>query len=122
MADAPPAEAVPDICVREEAVRLGFIPGVTTNVDQLAWLGQPSQTVLSGVFAVSAMQNILHLAIGAAGYFLARPYAGARAYLLIGGAVYLALWLYGVFVEQAPAPTSCCSTVPTSGCTWASAR
>ena len=79
---------------------LGFIPGVTTNVDQLTWLGQRSDAMLFGVFAVSVLQNILHLAVGAAGYFLARSYAGARAYLLAGGAVYLALWLYGVFVEH----------------------
>ncbi|GAB3240071.1 DUF4383 domain-containing protein [Mycolicibacterium hippocampi] len=79
---------------------LGFIPGVTANVDQLTWLGQRSDTMLFGVFAVSALQNILHVGVGAAGYFLARSYAGARAYLLVGGAVYVALWLYGALVEQ----------------------
>lgn len=79
---------------------LGFIPGVTANLDELTWLGQRSDAMLFGVFAVSALQNILHLAVGAAGYFLARSYSGARAYLLVGGAVYLALWLYGVLVEH----------------------
>ncbi|PRC48823.1 DUF4383 domain-containing protein, partial [Mycobacterium sp. ITM-2017-0098] len=54
---------------------------------------------LFGVFAVCAALNIVHLVVGAAGFFFARTYAGARAYLLGGGVLYLALWLYGVLVE-----------------------
>lgn len=79
---------------------LGFIPGVTTHVDQLAWAGQHSGAMLFGTFVVSVLVNILHLLIGAAGFVMARSYAGARAYLLVGGLVYLGLWLYGVLVEQ----------------------
>lgn len=79
---------------------LGFIPVVTTGLDQLAWAGQHSDALLFGVFAVSAIQNAGHLAIGAAGFLMARSYAGARAYLFLGGAIYLGLWLYGVLVER----------------------
>ena len=78
---------------------LGFIPGVTSGLDQLAWLGQHSGARLFGVFAVSAVLNITNLVVGAAGLFFARSYAGARAYLLVGGLLYLGLWLYGVLVE-----------------------
>lgn len=78
---------------------LGFIPGVTSGLDQLAWLGQHSGARLFGVFAVSAVLNITNLVVGAAGFFFARSYAGARAYLLVGGLLYLGLWLYGVLVE-----------------------
>ncbi|QZT61869.1 DUF4383 domain-containing protein [Mycolicibacterium austroafricanum] len=78
---------------------LGFIPGVTSGLDQLSWLGQHSGARLFGVFAVSAVLNITHLVVGAAGFFFARSYAGARAYLLVGGLLYLGLWLYGVLVE-----------------------
>jgi hypothetical protein len=78
---------------------LGFIPGATTNVDQLTWAGQRSDARLLGIFAVSTLQNVIHLLIGIAGFVLARSYAGARAYLLSGGAIYLALWLYGVMVD-----------------------
>ena len=79
---------------------LGFVPGVTTHLDQLTWAGQRSGAMLFGTFLVSALVNILHLLIGAAGFILARSYAGARAYLLGGGLIYLGLWLYGMLVEH----------------------
>lgn len=78
---------------------LGFVPGPTTNFDQLTWLGKHSGARLFGMFAVCAALNIVHLVVGAAGFFFARSYAGARAYLLGGGLIYLSLWLYGVLVE-----------------------
>jgi hypothetical protein len=78
---------------------LGFIPGITSNLEQLTWIGHQSGARLFGTFAVCAALNIVHLVIGAAGFFFARTYAGARAYLLAGGALYLALWFYGVFVD-----------------------
>jgi Domain of unknown function (DUF4383) len=78
---------------------LGFIPGVTSDLDSLAWFGQHSGARLFGTFAVCAALNVVHLLLGAAGFVFARTYAGARAYLLGGGVLYLALWLYGVLVE-----------------------
>jgi hypothetical protein len=78
---------------------LGFIPGPTSNFDRLTWLGQHSGARLFGTFAVCAALNVVHVVVGAAGFFFARTYAGARGYLLGGGVLYLALWLYGVFVD-----------------------
>ena len=37
------------------------------------------------------------LAFGVAGLLAARTFAGARWYLIVGGLIYLALWLYGTF-------------------------
>lgn len=79
---------------------LGFVPGVTTHIADLTWVGQRSDSLLFGVFAVSIAINALHLLVGIAGVRPARTYAGARAYLLLGGAAYLALWLYGLLVER----------------------
>lgn len=79
---------------------LGFIPGATANLGELAWAGQHSGAALFGVFVVSALLNAFHLALGAAGFVMARSYSGARAYLLAGGALYLGLWLYGLLVER----------------------
>ena len=79
---------------------LGFIPGATADVDQLAFAGQHSGARLFGVFVVSVLVNLVHFAVGAAGFILARSYARARAYLLAGGLLYLGLWLYGVLVEH----------------------
>ncbi|MDG4665921.1 DUF4383 domain-containing protein [Mycobacterium sp. 236(2023)] len=78
---------------------LGFIPGITADLDRLSWIGAHSGASLFGTFAVSAVLNIVHIVVGAAGFYFARTYAGARAYLLGGALVYLGLWLYGILVE-----------------------
>lgn len=77
---------------------LGFIPGVTTNIETLMFAGHESGALLLGVFQVSILHNIVHLLYGIAGVALARTFSGARNYLIWGGAVYLVLWLYGLFV------------------------
>ena len=80
---------------------LGFIPGVTTDYDLLDWAGHHSGAKLFGVFAVSGLHNVVHLAFGLAGLVMARTYAASRAYLLIGGLVYLGLWIYGLLIDHA---------------------
>jgi hypothetical protein len=78
----------------------GFIPGVTSGYDTLQWAGHHSGARLFGVFAVSGLHNVVHVAFGVAGLVLARSYAGARAYLLGAGLVYLALWVYGLLIDH----------------------
>ena len=51
---------------------LGFIPGVTTDYDLLQWMGHHSGAKLFGVFAVSGLHNVVHLAFGIAGLLMAR--------------------------------------------------
>jgi hypothetical protein len=82
---------------------LGFIPGATSNLDQLEWAGHHSGAMLFGMFAVSALHNVVHLASGVVGFIFARTYAASRAYLLVGGIGYLALGLYGVLMDQGSA-------------------
>ncbi len=79
---------------------LGFIPGVTTDYAQLAFAGHHSAAKLFGVFTVSVLHNVVHLAFGIAGFAMARTYALSRAYFLGGGLVYLALWVYGLLVDH----------------------
>ncbi|WP_275293837.1 DUF4383 domain-containing protein [Amycolatopsis sp. La24] len=79
---------------------LGFVPGVTTHYDQLAGAGHHSGALLLGLFSVSILHNVVHLAFGAAGLALARTPAGARNFLVVGGAVYLALWVYGLVIDH----------------------
>jgi len=79
---------------------LGFIPGVTTNYDQLSLAGHDSGALLLGVFAVSALHNLVHLAFGVLGFALARTAAGARNFLIWGGVVYAVLWLYGLLIDH----------------------
>lgn len=79
---------------------LGFVPGVTTDLDRLSLAGHHSEAQLLGVFQVSALHNVVHLVFGAAGLLLSRRARGAIAYLIGGGAVYLVLWVYGLVVDQ----------------------
>lgn len=77
---------------------LGFIPGVTTNIEAIAFAGHASGALLLGVFQVSILHNIVHLLFGVAGVAFATNFAGSRNYLIWGGVVYAVLFLYGLFV------------------------
>ncbi len=79
---------------------LGFIPGITSNYDQMMAAGHHSEAMLLGVFQVSILHNIVHLLFGVAGLLLARSVPGARNFLIWGGVIYLVLWLYGLFIDQ----------------------
>jgi hypothetical protein len=59
--------------------------------------------MLLGVFMVSILHNIVHLLFGVAGLALARTPRGAHTYLIAGGVIYLALWLYGLLINRASA-------------------
>ncbi|KDN20127.1 DUF4383 domain-containing protein [Amycolatopsis rifamycinica] len=82
---------------------LGFIPGVTTHYDTMTFAGHHSGALLLGVFNVSILHNIVHLAFGVAGLAMARTASGARAFLVGGGVVYLVLWLYGLVIDHGSA-------------------
>jgi hypothetical protein len=87
---------------------LGFIPGVTTNYGDMTFAEHHSDAHLLGIFQVSVLHNILHLLFGLAGLAMARTAAGARVYLVGGGATYLVLWIYGLAVG----PDSAANFVP----------
>lgn len=77
----------------------GFIPGITSHLyGGLDFAGHNSDAKVLHIFQTSWLHNIVHLAFGIAGLALARTWAGARGYLIIGGVIYLALWLYGLIV------------------------
>jgi hypothetical protein len=79
---------------------LGFIPGITTDFDSMEFAGPESEAMLLGVFQVSVLHNIVHLLFGVVGLAAARTATGATYYLIIGGAVYLLLWIYGLIVDR----------------------
>ncbi|GAA3524165.1 DUF4383 domain-containing protein [Nocardioides daeguensis] len=79
---------------------LGFVPGITTDYDEMTFAGHESGAQLLGIFAVSGLHNIVHLALGVVGLVLATSWTGARAFLLGGGALYLALTVYGLLVDR----------------------
>ena len=77
----------------------GFIPGVTTHYLQMKVAGNRSTAELIGLFQVSVLHNLVHLAFGVAGLALARTPLRARNYLLYGGFVYAVLFFYGIVTE-----------------------
>ncbi len=79
---------------------LGFVPGIVTDYDDLMFAGHESRAELLGLFQVSILHNIVHLLFGVAGLALARTSELARAYLIGGGVVYAALWVYGLVVDH----------------------
>lgn len=78
---------------------LGFIPGATSHLDQLAWVGHHSGAKLFGTFAVSGLLNVIHLASGIVGFLFARTYAASRGYLLGAGLAYAALGIHGIVID-----------------------
>ena len=78
----------------------GFIPGITTNVGDMKFAGHESPSELLGLFQVSILHNLVHLAIGIIGLVAAATWEGARLYLVGGGAIYFALAVYGWIVER----------------------
>jgi hypothetical protein len=90
----------------------GFIPGLTTHLDQMTWLGARNGSTggrLFGMFEVSITHNLMHLGFGVAGLLMARTFRGSRRYLIGGGLFYLGLWLYGMLDE------SSAKTLPLNG-------
>jgi hypothetical protein len=79
---------------------LGFIPGITTNYEMLDFAGHHSGAKLLNVFEVSILHNIVHLLFGVLALALSGTFNGARGFLIGGGGIYLALWLYGIIVDR----------------------
>lgn len=79
---------------------LGFVPGVTTDYDQLEVAGHESGAQLFGLFQVSMLHNVVHLLFGVVGVAAARSDSSSRGFLVGGGVVYLVLWLYGTVVDH----------------------
>jgi Domain of unknown function (DUF4383) len=74
---------------------LGFVPGITSNYDDLKFAGHGSDAQLLGLFDTSVLHNIVHLLFGVAGIVLSKSWDGARTFLVGGGAIYLVLFVYG---------------------------
>ena len=92
---------------------LGFVPGITTNARDITFAGYESPAELLGIFQVSVLHNIIHLLFGVAGLMMAK--AAAKTYLVGGGIIYLAVWVYGLVI----APGSELNFVPlNTGDNW----
>ncbi len=86
----------------------GFVPGVTTHVGDITFAGHESGAELLGIFHVSVLHNLVHLAFGVVGLVLSRTKTGAGSFLVGGGALYFLLAVYGTVVD----PHSAANVVP----------
>ncbi|MBW3556897.1 MAG: DUF4383 domain-containing protein [Actinobacteria bacterium] len=77
----------------------GFIPGITSNYDELSLFGTDSNAELLGLFRVSVLHNIVHL-LFAVGLLAAARFSWSKLYLLGGGVGYLGVLLYGLLVDH----------------------
>ena len=74
---------------------LGFVPGVTTHLGDIAFAGHGSRAELLGYFQVSVLLNLVHIATGLAVGAFARTAAGAQSCLTGCGIAYLLIWVLG---------------------------
>ena len=79
---------------------LGFVPGVTADLDRIGFAGPGSEAMLLGLFQVSVLHNALHLLFGVAGILAASSRGASRLFLVAGGFLYLLLWVYGSVVHS----------------------
>jgi hypothetical protein len=81
----------------------GFIPGITTDYGDLGWADHDSTAKLLGLFMVSVLHNLVHIAFGVSGLALGRAPRTAKLYLIAGGFVYPVLWVDGLLIDQTSA-------------------
>ena len=79
---------------------LGFVPGITQNLDTIMFAGHHSEAALLGLFQVSVLHNVVHLLFGIVGLLGIRSRGLAKTYLVVGGIVYAVLWVYGLIVPM----------------------
>lgn len=79
---------------------LGFVPGITQGFGDMQFAGHESESHLLGIFQVFILHNLVHLLFGVAGLAMARSYSGARTYLIVGGVIYLLLFVYGLLIDK----------------------
>jgi hypothetical protein len=83
---------------------LGFVPGLTIHIEDLTVAGHHTTTLLFGLFAVSVVHNVIHLAYAVAGIAMATSARLARWFLLAGGGVHLLIALTGLTAAAALVP------------------
>lgn len=78
---------------------MGFVPIFTPGFSGISFAGPDTTAELFGVFAVSVLSNLIHLVAGVLGLVMSWMVHPSRRYLLIGGAFFLLLALYGFLAD-----------------------
>ncbi len=77
----------------------GFIPGITTHYDRLSSFDGEGALLL-GLFGINWLESVgVHVLYGVAGLASAGSARASRSYFLVGGAVYIVFWIYGLVID-----------------------
>src|SRR5699024_6389792 len=79
---------------------LGFVPGITQNLDTLMFAAHHSEAALLGLFQVPVLHNVVHLLFGVVGLLGFRSRGLATAYRIVGGIVYAVLGIHGLVLPM----------------------
>jgi Domain of unknown function (DUF4383) len=77
----------------------GFIPGITTDYDELTAFDHEGAKEL-GFIGVNILENIVHLLYGVVGLAAVSSWAASKNYFVWGGVLYLAIWIYGLIIDK----------------------
>ena len=78
---------------------LGFVPGVTTGVGDIAWAGPGTGARMLSWIDVSVLHNVTHIAAGIVGLAMSRTLAAAEMFLIGGGLLGVLLAVYGLVID-----------------------
>ncbi|GAB2653628.1 DUF4383 domain-containing protein [Prescottella soli] len=79
---------------------LGFVPGVTSGLGDIAWAGPGSDAHMLGWADVSVLHNVAHITTGVIGLALARTLASAEMFLIGAGLVAILTGVYGLVIDS----------------------
>ena len=77
----------------------GFIPGITTDYDDLTRFDGEGAKIF-GIVGVNILENIVHGLYAVAGLIAASSWAASKNYFIWGGLVYLVVWIYGLVIDD----------------------
>ena len=77
----------------------GFIPWHDDYYDGLSTFDGVGAEIFN-IFGTNWLENIVHLLYGIAGLAAASSWAASKNYFVWGGVIYLALWLYGLVIDN----------------------
>jgi hypothetical protein len=79
---------------------MGFIPLFTPGFSGISFAGNDTTAELFGVFEVSVLSNLIHLAVGVLGLIMGWMVGASIRYLTIGGVCFAILGLYGLIAPD----------------------
>ncbi|WP_235870523.1 DUF4383 domain-containing protein [Rhodococcus xishaensis] len=78
---------------------LGFVPGLTSELDGIAWAGPGTEAELFGSLDVSVLTNVARIGAGIVGLAMSRTLAASEMFLIGGGLLAVLLGVFGLVID-----------------------